>query len=240
MIPELAVSLLACAKIGAIHSVVFGGFSPSSLRDRIVDSDSVLVITSDEGVRGGKAIPMKKNCDAALDECPSVTDVIVVRRTGGDVIMKEGRDTWLDEELSAPDITDECAPESVDSEDPLFILYTSGSTGKPKGVLHTTGGYLLYSALTFKWIFDYKDEDIFFCTADIGWVTGTLLHNIRTARHGRHRTHVRGHTYVPQPRQVLGDRRKTPGQQLLHRAYGDTGLMKYDDELVTKHDLRQP
>lgn len=172
MIPELAIALLACARIGAIHSVVFGGFSPSSLRDRIQDSTSNLVITSDEGVRGGKPIPMKANCDVAVASCPTVQKMIVVRRTGNTVPMNEGRDTWWHEEMSAPDIKDFCEPASMDSEDPLFILYTSGSTGKPKGVLHTTAGYLLYSALTFKWIFDYKDEDIYFCTADIGWVTG--------------------------------------------------------------------
>jgi len=172
MIPELAVSVLACARIGAIHSVVFGGFSPSSLRDRILDSDSSLVITSDEGVRGGRAIPMKANSDAALAECPAVGNVIVVRRTGAAIPMKEGRDSWWHGEMSQPGITNNCPPEDMDSEDPLFILYTSGSTGKPKGVLHTTGGYLVFAALTFKWIFDYKEEDTHFCTADIGWVTG--------------------------------------------------------------------
>ncbi len=172
MIPELAISLLACARIGAIHSVVFGGFSPSSLQSRILDSASRLLITSDEGVRGGKTIPMKLNCDAALLECPQVERVLVVKRTGNDVPMKAGRDAWLDDELKGPDISDVCPPEEMDSEDPLFILYTSGSTGTPKGVLHTTAGYLLFSALTFKWIFDYREEDIHFCTADIGWVTG--------------------------------------------------------------------
>ncbi len=172
MIPELAISILACARLGVIHSVVFGGFSPSSLKDRINDSSSRLVITSDNGVRGGRLVPMKENCDAALEDCPTVEKVIVVRRTGSAVTMKSGRDTWWDAEINAPDINDVCDPVIVDSEDPLFILYTSGSTGKPKGVLHTTGGYLVFCALTFKWIFDYKDEDIFFCTADIGWVTG--------------------------------------------------------------------
>ena len=172
MIPELAISVLACARIGAIHSVVFGGFSPASLSDRILDSSSSFVVTSDEGVRGGRAIPMKANCDAALKDCPAVKDVIVVKRTGGQVEMKEGRDSWWHDEMNSPGINDRCECESMGSEDPLFILYTSGSTGKPKGVLHTTAGYLLYSALTFKWIFDYKEEDIFFCTADIGWVTG--------------------------------------------------------------------
>jgi len=172
MIPELAISVLACARIGAIHSVVFGGFSPSSLRDRILDSDSRLVVTSDQGVRGGKPIAMKENCDAALAECPGIEKVIVVKRTGNAVPFVEGRDSWWNDEMDAPGITGVCPPEEMDSEDPLFILYTSGSTGKPKGVLHTTGGYLVYCALTFKWIFDYREEDIHFCTADIGWVTG--------------------------------------------------------------------
>lgn len=172
MIPELAFSILACARLGAIHSVVFGGFSPSSLKDRIIDSASSFVITSDGGVRGGKSIPMKENCDSALKDCPAVKTVLVVKRTGNPINMKDGRDFWLDEELKAKDVNGFCEPVDLDSEDPLFILYTSGSTGKPKGVLHTTGGYLVFSALTFKWIFDYRDEDVFFCTADIGWVTG--------------------------------------------------------------------
>lgn len=172
MIPELAFSLLACARIGAVHSVVFGGFSPHSLTDRINDSASTILITSDEGVRGAKTIPMKKNADEALANCPSIERVIVVRRTGKAVPMREGRDRWLHDEMNSPGISDDCDPVEMDSEDPLFILYTSGSTGKPKGVLHTTGGYLVYTALTFKWIFDYHDDDIFFCTADIGWVTG--------------------------------------------------------------------
>ena len=173
MIPELPIALLACARIGAIHSVVFGGFSPASLKDRIQDSTSKLLITSDEGMRGGKHVPLKVNCDEALKDCPSVQYVIVVKRTGTEEIeMEQGRDTWWDDEMHAHDIGLYCEPEVMDAEDPLFILYTSGSTGKPKGVLHTTAGYLLFTALTFKWIFDYKDEDIHFCTADIGWVTG--------------------------------------------------------------------
>jgi len=172
MIPELAIAMLASARIGAVHSVVFGGFSASSLAERIIDSGSRLLITSDEGVRGGKNIPMKKTADEALLCSPEIKDVIVVRRTGGPVSMQEGRDAWWHDEVSAEGMTAPCAPVAMDSEDMLFILYTSGSTGKPKGVVHTTGGYLLYSALTFKWIFDYKEEDIFFCTADIGWITG--------------------------------------------------------------------
>jgi acetyl-CoA synthetase len=170
MIPEAAVAMLACARIGAIHSVVFGGFSPHSLTDRILDSDCRVVITADEGVRGGKKVPLKKNTDEALTRCPNVHTVVVVKHTGGDVAWKPGRDVvWKDEVAKA---SVECAPEEMDAEDPLFILYTSGSTGKPKGVLHTTGGYLVFAAMTHKYTFDYHDGDIFWCTADVGWVTG--------------------------------------------------------------------
>jgi acetyl-CoA synthetase len=172
MIPELAISMLACSRIGAIHSIVFGGFSATALRDRIQDCQSKLCITSDKGVRGGKFVPLKSNNDEAIEECPSVEKVIVVKRGDGEVAMKEGRDVWWHDEMNAADIKNVCEPEQMDAEDPLFILYTSGSTGKPKGVLHTTGGYALYTNLTFKYIFDYHDEDIHFCTADIGWVTG--------------------------------------------------------------------
>ena len=171
MIPELAISMLACARIGAIHSIVFGGFSANALRDRIQDCKPSLVITADRGVRGGRNVPLKSNCDVALQECPTVEKVIVVKRKDG-VDMEPGRDLWWHEEINADDIGNYCKPEEMDAEDPLFILYTSGSTGKPKGVLHTTGGYMLYTNLTFKWIFDYHEEDIHFCTADIGWVTG--------------------------------------------------------------------
>jgi acetyl-CoA synthetase len=172
MIPELAIAMLACARIGAIHSIVFGGFSSQSLRDRINDCKAKLVITADDGIRGGRKVPLKVNADEALLECPTVRKAIVVRRSSGDVDMEPGRDYWWHEEMAAKDISNYCEPEQMDAEDLLFILYTSGSTGKPKGVLHTTGGYLLYTNLTFKWIFDYRDEDIHFCTADIGWITG--------------------------------------------------------------------
>ncbi len=170
MVPELAVAMLACARIGAIHSVVFGGFSPESLAGRINDCDSTIVITADEGVRGGRKIPLKANTDEALKKCPTVEKVVVVKRTGGDIDWEEGRDVWYHELIAAASA--DCPPEEMNAEDPLFILYTSGSTGKPKGVLHTTGGYLVYTSITFKYVFDYHDGDVFWCTADIGWITG--------------------------------------------------------------------
>ncbi len=172
MIPELPISMLACARIGAIHSVVFGGFSSQSLRERINDCGAKLLITADEGVRGGRFVPLKANSDEALLECPSIEKVVVVKRTNNSVDMEPSRDFWWGDLMSDPEIKPFCEPEVMDAEDPLYILYTSGSTGKPKGVLHTTGGYLVYVSATFKWIFDYRDEDVFFCTADIGWVTG--------------------------------------------------------------------
>ncbi|HEY4162740.1 MAG TPA: acetate--CoA ligase [Dongiaceae bacterium] len=170
MIPEAAYALLACTRIGAVHSVVFGGFSPESLAGRIQDCESNFVITADEGLRGGKKIPLKANVDEALKQCPSVKNCIVVRRTGGKVDMQPGRDFWYHEETAK--VSKDCKPEEMNAEDPLFILYTSGSTGKPKGVLHTTGGYLVYAALTHQLVFDYHDGDIYWCTADVGWVTG--------------------------------------------------------------------
>ena len=170
MIPELPVAMLACARIGAIHSVVFGGFSPDSLAGRIRDCDSNLIITSDEGVRGGKPIPLKANTDAALEACPGVGTCVVVKRTGGAIHWHEGRDVWYHDICAAAET--HCQPEEMNAEDPLFILYTSGSTGKPKGVLHTTGGYMVYAAMTHQYVFDYKDGDVYWCTADIGWVTG--------------------------------------------------------------------
>jgi acetyl-CoA synthetase len=170
MIPEAAYAMLACARIGAIHSVVFGGFSPDSLRDRILDADCRTVITADEGVRGGKFVPLKQNVDTALLSCPDVNTVIVVERTQGQVSWVDDRDIWYHQALR--DVSNDCPPEPMDAEDPLFILYTSGSTGKPKGVLHTTGGYLLQAAMTFNYVFDYRDGEVFWCTADVGWVTG--------------------------------------------------------------------
>jgi acetyl-CoA synthetase len=170
MIPEAVYAMLACTRIGAVHSVVFGGFSPDSLAGRIVDCESTVVITADEGVRGGRRVPLKANTDEALKKCPDVKSVIVVRHTGGDVAFNEGTDVWYDE--AAAHVAAYCPPEEMNAEDPLFILYTSGSTGKPKGVLHTTGGYLLHAAMTHQYVFDYHDGDIYWCTADVGWVTG--------------------------------------------------------------------
>ncbi|QBQ08977.1 MULTISPECIES: acetate--CoA ligase [unclassified Pseudomonas] len=170
MIPEAAYAMLACTRIGAVHSVVFGGFSPDALRDRILDADCHTVITADEGVRGGKPVALKQNVDKALASCPGVSTVLVVQRTGAAVNWTEGRDLKYQQALDAA--SDDCPPEPMDAEDPLFILYTSGSTGKPKGVLHTTGGYLLQAAMTFKYVLDYRDGEVFWCTADVGWVTG--------------------------------------------------------------------
>jgi acetyl-CoA synthetase len=170
MIPEAAYALLACARIGAVHSVVFGGFSPDSLKDRILDCGSTVLITADEGLRGGRPVALKANADEALKSCPDVASCIVVRRTGGKIGWTEGRDLWLHE--AAAQVSADCPPEEMGAEDPLFILYTSGSTGKPKGVLHTTGGYLVYASMTHQYVFDYHDGDIYWCTADVGWVTG--------------------------------------------------------------------
>ena len=170
MIPEAAYAMLACARIGAVHSVVFGGFSPDALRDRILDADCRTVITADEGVRGGKYVPLKKNVDLALQSCPDVSTVVVVERTQGEVDWVAGRDLWYHQAMQT--VSRDCPAEPMDAEDPLFILYTSGSTGKPKGVLHTTGGYLLGAAMTHKYVFDYHEGDIYWCTADVGWVTG--------------------------------------------------------------------
>ncbi|RKP50794.1 acetate--CoA ligase [Trinickia fusca] len=170
MIPEIAVAMLACARIGAIHSVVFGGFSPEALANRIQDCDSGILITADEGVRGGRTIPLKASADKAMEKCPKVDRCVVVKRTGGKVDWRDGRDHWYEDLMSRS--STECAPEEMNAEDPLYILYTSGSTGKPKGVVHTTGGYLTYVTLTHQYVFDYHDGDIYWCTADVGWVTG--------------------------------------------------------------------
>ena len=170
MVPEIAVAVLACARIGAIHSVIFGGFSPDSIAGRIHDSDSTLIVTADEGIRGGRPVPLKKNADEALKKCPTVEKCIVLRRTGSDVNWEDGRDVWYHEAIANTSTV--CPPEEMNAEDPLFILYTSGSTGTPKGVLHTTGGYMVYASMTHQYVFDYQDGEIYWCTADVGWITG--------------------------------------------------------------------
>jgi len=170
MIPEAAIAMLACTRIGAVHSVVFGGFSPEALAGRIQDCDSNIVITSDEGLRGGRPIPLKANTDKAMETCPSIEKCVVVKRTGGEVAWNDGRDVWYHDLVDAASA--DCPPEEMGAEDPLFILYTSGSTGKPKGVLHTTGGYMVFASMTHQYVFDYHDGDIYWCTADVGWVTG--------------------------------------------------------------------
>ncbi|MEC8288306.1 MAG: acetate--CoA ligase, partial [Pseudomonadota bacterium] len=170
MVPEIAVAVLACARIGAIHSVIFGGFSPDSIAGRIHDSDSTLIVTADEGMRGGRPVPLKKNADEALKKCPTIEKCIVLRRTGSDVNWEDGRDVWYHEAIANASTV--CPPEEMNAEDPLFILYTSGSTGTPKGVLHTTGGYMVYASMTHQYVFDYHDGEIYWCTADVGWITG--------------------------------------------------------------------
>jgi len=170
MVPQAAYAMLACARIGAVHSVVFAGFSPDALADRILDCESDFLITADQGMRGGKTVPLKKNADKALERCPGVRHALVFKRTGGNIHWEEGRDLWYHEEIESVDAR--CEPVPMDAEDPLFILYTSGSTGKPKGVVHTTGGYLVYTAMTFEYVFDYHEGDVYWCTADVGWITG--------------------------------------------------------------------
>jgi acetyl-CoA synthetase len=238
MIPELAISMLACARIGAIHSVVFGGFSAKSLRDRIQDCQSTMVITADEGLRGGRFVPLKANADEALLECPTVKDMIVVQRAGtGKVNMEPKRDTWWHEELAAKDIKNFCEPEKMDAEDPLFILYTSGSTGKPKGVLHTTGGYLLFTNISFKWIFDYHEEDIHFCTADIGWVTGHsyILYGPLSA--GATSLMFEGIPTYPDPGRFWDIVDKHQINIFYTAPTAIRALMKEGDSWVAKHDL---
>ncbi len=216
MIPEAAYAMLACARIGAVHSVVFGGFSPDSLAGRIEDCGSKMVITADEGVRGGRKIPLKANTDAAIAKAGGVDHVIVVRRTGAAVDMDPVRDVYFDK--AAEVVTSECPCEHMNAEDPLFILYTSGSTGKPKGVLHTTGGYHVYTAMTHQYVFDYHDGDIYWCTADVGWVTGHSYIVYGPLANGATTLMFEGVPNYPEHVAVLGGLRQAPGQRHLHRA----------------------
>jgi acetyl-CoA synthetase len=222
MIPEAAYAMLACTRIGAIHSIVFGGFSPDALAGRIVDCESTFVITADEGLRGGKTVPLKENTDKAIDlaakQFVMVKDVLVVRRTGGKIGWAPGRDHWYHDEIATVDA--KCPPEKMKAEDPLFILYTSGSTGKPKGVLHTTGGYLVFASMTHQYVFDYHDGDIYWCTADVGWVTGHSYIVYGPLANGATTLMFEGVPNYPDHLALLGGHRQTQGQHLLHRAHG--------------------
>ncbi len=236
MIPELPIAMLACARIGAIHSVVFGGFSPASLKERINDSRAKLLITADEGIRGGRFIPLKENSDIALKDCPSVEHVIVVKRTGREVGLVKGRDLWWHEQVERFDGS-HLPPERMDSEDTLFILYTSGSTGKPKGVVHTTGGYMVYTALTFRWVFDYHEEEVYFCTADIGWVTGHSYIVYGPLACGATSLIFEGIPTHPAPDRLWQIVDKHRVNILYTAPTAIRALMRFGDEWVKKHEL---
>ncbi|MEO5360375.1 MAG: acetate--CoA ligase [Nitrospirota bacterium] len=240
MLPETVISLLACARVGAIHSVVFGGFSAQALKDRIQDCQSKLVITADYGARGSKFIPLKASADEAVVHCPSVEKMIVVKDQTASleaVAATAGRDFWWHDEINSPDIKSYCEPEWMDAEDPLFILYTSGSTGKPKGVLHTTGGYMLYTNATFKWIFDYRDEDVYFCTADIGWITGHSYIVYGPLSNGATAIVFEGIPTYPDPGRLWNIVEKH-GVNIFYTApTAIRALMKEGDHWVKRHDL---
>jgi len=235
MIPELAFAMLACTRIGAIHSIVFGGFSADALKDRMLDCKSTLLICADGYYRGGKVVQSKANADQALQSCPLVKDVIVVKRANNNAPMVSGRDYFWDEELA--NVSAVCEPEKMDSEDPLFILYTSGSTGKPKGVLHTTAGYLLYVMRTFQWIFDYKDEDTFWCTADIGWVTGHSYIVYGPLGMGATSLMFEGVPNYPKPDRFWDIIEKYKVNTLYTAPTALRAIMKDGDDWVKKHDL---
>ncbi|MCG8427003.1 MAG: acetate--CoA ligase [Chromatiales bacterium] len=235
MIPEAAVAMLACTRIGAVHSIVFGGFSPDALSSRIIDSDCQTLITSDESVRGGKNVPLKANADTALKDCPNVHTCVVVKRTGGDVEWTEGRDVYYDEAMATADAV--CEPEEMDAEDPLFILYTSGSTGKPKGVLHTTGGYLLYAAMTHKYTFDYKEGEVYWCTADVGWVTGHTYIVYGPLANGAISLMFEGIPTYPDAGRFWAVCEKHKVNTFYTAPTAIRALMRVGDEPVQKHDL---
>jgi len=237
MIPELPIVMLACARIGAPHSVVFGGFSADSLRERILDSKACMVITADGGYRGGRTVPLKTAADKALEGIDFVKNVIVVKRTGQDIQMKPGRDSWYHEEVSAKDIKDFCEPEKVDAEDTLFLLYTSGSTGKPKGALHTSAGYLMYTSISFKLVFDYKEGDVFWCTADIGWVTGHSYIVYGPLNVGATEVMFEGVPTYPNPGRFWEVIQKHKVTQFYTAPTAIRALMKEGDEWPTKYDL---
>ena len=236
MIPQLPVAMLACARIGAVHSVVFGAFSEDSLRDRIQDSSCKVLVTQDTAMRGAKSdIPMKAKADKAVAECPSIEHVVVVKRTGQDVAMMDTRDVWWDDAMSGA--AESCEPEWMDSEDPLFILYTSGSTGKPKGVLHTTGGYMVYAATTFKYVFDYHDGDVYWCTADIGWVTGHSYIVYGPLCTGATTVMFEGIPTFPDAGRFWAICDKYKVNQFYTAPTAIRALMREGDEPVQKHDL---
>jgi acetyl-CoA synthetase len=237
MIPELTIAMLACARLGIIHSIVFGGFSADSLKDRILDANCTGLITSDGSYRGGKTIPLKSNADEALKSCPKVKHSIIVKRAGIDVDMKKKRDLWWHELMENPAVHNECAAEHMDAEDPLFILYTSGSTGKPKGVLHTTGGYLVYTMTTFKYIFDYHEDDIYWCTADIGWITGHSYIVYGPLAAGATSVMFEGIPTYPEPDRFWAIVEKYKINQFYTAPTAIRAIMRHGDEWVNKHNL---